>query len=138
MNLEERIARLIDPTAWIKADTCREVGWPDERYEQKSRAAARRVIDGFHLDIISSRHGLDGLRRRYDLSGFIRGDMSERSRARGEGDAHRPERCPTCGCELAYPTAVHVVDSESQVGTLGPGFAVGSILVAVEKIGKKS
>lgn len=29
---------------------------------------------------------------------------------RGEGDAHRPERCPTCGCELAYPTAVHVVD----------------------------
>ena len=30
--------------------------------------------------------------------------------ARGEGDAHRPERCPTCGCELAYPTAVHVVD----------------------------
>ena len=31
-------------------------------------------------------------------------------RDRGEGDAHRPERCPTCGCELAYPTAVHVVD----------------------------
>ena len=30
--------------------------------------------------------------------------------AREEGDAHRPERCPTCGCELAYPTAVHVVD----------------------------
>ena len=50
MDLEERIARLIDPTAWIKADTCREVGWPDERYEQKSRAAARRVIDGLHLD----------------------------------------------------------------------------------------
>lgn len=53
MNLEERIARLIDPTAWIKADTCREVGWPDERYEQKSRAAARRVIDGLNLDILS-------------------------------------------------------------------------------------
>ena len=49
MNLEERIARLIDPTAWAKADTCREVGWPDERYERKSRAAARRVIDGLHL-----------------------------------------------------------------------------------------
>ena len=31
-------------------------------------------------------------------------------RDRGEGDAHRPERCPTCGCELAYPTAAHVVD----------------------------
>ena len=27
-----------------------------------------------------------------------------------EGDAHGPERCPTCGCDLAYPTAVHVVD----------------------------
>ena len=49
MCLEERIARLIDPTAWIKADTCREVGWPDERYEQKSRAAALRVIDGLNL-----------------------------------------------------------------------------------------
>lgn len=21
--------------------------------------------------------------------------------AREEGDAHRPERCPTCGCEIA-------------------------------------
>ncbi len=49
MDFEERIARLIDPTAWAKADTCREVGWPDERYERKSRAAARRVIDGLHL-----------------------------------------------------------------------------------------
>ena len=97
MDLTEKIARLIDPTAWIKADTCREVGWPDERYEQKSRAAARRVIDGLHLDIISSRHSLDGL----DIAARI---------ARGEGDAHRPERCPTCGCELSYPTAVHVVD----------------------------
>ena len=29
--------------------------------------------------------------------------------ARGKGDAPRPERCPTCGCDLAYPTAVHVV-----------------------------
>lgn len=29
-------------------------------------------------------------------------------------------------------------DSESQVGTMGPGFAVGSILVAVEKIGAES
>ena len=30
--------------------------------------------------------------------------------AREEGDAHRPERCPTCRCEFEYPTAVHVVD----------------------------
>ena len=30
--------------------------------------------------------------------------------ARGKGDAPRPERCPTCGCDLAYTTAVHVVD----------------------------
>lgn len=50
MELTERIARLIDPTAWVKADTCREVGWPDECYERRSRAAARRVIDG--LDIL--------------------------------------------------------------------------------------
>lgn len=75
MDLEERIARLIDPTAWIKADTCREVGWPDESYERKSRAAARRVIDGLHLDIISSRHSFDGLRHRYDLTGYIRDGM---------------------------------------------------------------
>ena len=74
MDLEERIARLIDPTAWIKADTCREVGWPDERYEQKSRAAARRVIVGLNLDIISSHHSLNGLRHRYDLTGYFRGD----------------------------------------------------------------
>ena len=74
MDLEERIARLIDPTAWIKADTCREVGWPDERYERKSRTAARRVIDGLHLDIISSHHSLDGRRHRYDLSGHFRED----------------------------------------------------------------
>lgn len=31
-------------------------------------------------------------------------------RIRGEGDAHRPERCQTCGCELAYPAAVHLLD----------------------------
>ena len=74
MNLEERLARLIDPEAWIKADACREVGWPDERYERKSRAGARRVIDGLHLDIISSRHSLDGHHHRYDLSGVIRED----------------------------------------------------------------
>lgn len=27
-----------------------------------------------------------------------------------EGGARRPERCPTCGCDLAYPTAIHVLD----------------------------
>ena len=74
LDLEERIARLIDPTAWIKADTCREVGWPDERYERKSRTAAQRVIDGLHLDIISSHHSFDGHRHRYDLTGHLKED----------------------------------------------------------------
>lgn len=27
-----------------------------------------------------------------------------------EGSTRRPERCSTCGCELAYPTAIHVLD----------------------------
>ena len=52
MNLEERIARLIDPEAWECADLARKWGLPVERcerYEQKSRTAARRVIDGLHL-----------------------------------------------------------------------------------------
>lgn len=50
MDLEERIARLIDPEAWECADLARKWGLPVERYEQKSCAAARRVIDGLHLD----------------------------------------------------------------------------------------
>lgn len=52
MNLEERIARLIDQEAWECADLARKWGLPVERcerYEQKSRAAARRVIDGIGL-----------------------------------------------------------------------------------------
>ena len=43
-------------------------------------------------------------------SAFIAGLMFAARIARWEGDAHRPERCPTCGCDLAYPTAVHIVD----------------------------
>lgn len=74
MDLEERIARLIDPDMWQVADLVREWSLPYEGYERKSRAAARRVIDGLHLDIISSRHSLDGLRHRYDLSGHFRED----------------------------------------------------------------
>ena len=52
MDLEERIARLIDPEAWECADLARKWGLPVERcerYEQKSRTAARRVIDGLNL-----------------------------------------------------------------------------------------
>ena len=52
MDVEERIARLIDPEAWECADLARKWGLPVERcerYEQKSRAAARRVIDGLGL-----------------------------------------------------------------------------------------
>ena len=77
MDLTERIARLIDPEAWECADLARKWGLPVERcerYEQKSRAAARRVIDGLGLDIISSHHSLDGRRHRYDLSGHFRED----------------------------------------------------------------
>ena len=53
MDLEERIARLIDPEAWECADLARKWGFPVERcerYEQKSRSAARRIIDGLNLD----------------------------------------------------------------------------------------
>ena len=53
MDLEERIARAIDPTAWATADISREWGLVPERYEQKSRAAARRVINALGLDEIT-------------------------------------------------------------------------------------
>ena len=49
MNFEERIARLIDPDAWATADISREWGLVPERYERKSRIAARRVIEGLGL-----------------------------------------------------------------------------------------
>jgi hypothetical protein len=75
MTLEERIARAIDPEAWSRWDN-----QPSGDIKQGSArtnwtiTAARRVIDGLHLDIISSRHSFDGLRHRYDLTGFIRED----------------------------------------------------------------
>ena len=77
MDLEERIARMIDPDAWRLLDQHRkEHPDPDERTPSRftidSLIAAQRVIDGLHLDIISSRHSLDGLRHRYDITGFIR------------------------------------------------------------------
>ena len=54
MNLEERIARLIDPEAWWLLDQHREEHPdPDERppsrFTIESRDAARRVIDELHL-----------------------------------------------------------------------------------------
>ena len=54
MNLEECIARLIDPEAWWLLDQHREEHPdPDERppsrFTIESRDAARRVIDGLHL-----------------------------------------------------------------------------------------
>lgn len=55
MNLEERIARLIDPDAWRHWDECAQV-WPNPyarpggAFVNDSLAAARRVIDG--LDIL--------------------------------------------------------------------------------------
>lgn len=71
MDLEERIARLIDPELW---DHDPQPCTYDDWHRGESIRAARRVIDGLHLDIISSRHSLDGHRHRYDLSGFIRED----------------------------------------------------------------
>lgn len=70
MNLEERIARLIDPEAWRLLDQHREAHHdpyerPPSRFTIESRDAASRVIDGLNLD---------GRRHRYDLSGFIRED----------------------------------------------------------------
>ena len=54
MNLEERIARLIDPEAWWLLDQhLEEHPDPDERppsrFTIESRDAARRVIDELHL-----------------------------------------------------------------------------------------
>ena len=80
MDLEERIARLIDPDAWRHWDECTQV-WPNPyarpggAFVADSREAALRVIDGLNLYIFSSYHSLDGRRHRYDLSGFIREDM---------------------------------------------------------------
>ena len=73
MDLTERIARLIDPNAWATADISREWGLVPERYEQKSRAAARRVIDGLHLrtEFISS---AGGHTIAYRLTGTIQED----------------------------------------------------------------
>lgn len=76
MDLEERIARLIDPEAWECADLARKWGLPVERcerYEQKSRAAARRVIDGLHLRTeLISRAG--GHTIAYRITGTIQED----------------------------------------------------------------
>ncbi|MDN6566806.1 MAG: hypothetical protein L0K65_07120 [Actinomyces sp.] len=81
MDLEERIARLIDPLPWGDLNPWDYGATPVQTHEERvteareeTLAAARRVIDGLHLDIISSRHSLDGHRHRYDLSGFIRED----------------------------------------------------------------
>ena len=45
MDLEERIARLIDQEAWECADISRKWGLPVEHYERESRAAARAYRD---------------------------------------------------------------------------------------------
>jgi hypothetical protein len=75
MDLNERIARLIDPDAWETVARGEAIGLPSAQvFVNDSLIAARRVIDGLHLDIISSRHSFDGLRHRYDLTGFIRED----------------------------------------------------------------
>ena len=51
MDLEERIARLIDPDSWAFADRYRDE-LPDtaEYLVEESRTTARRVIDGLNLD----------------------------------------------------------------------------------------
>lgn len=69
MDLEERIARLISPQWEEHPDAA-----TTPAYQRTALAAARRVIDGLNLDIISSHHSLDGRRHRYDLSGHFRED----------------------------------------------------------------
>lgn len=80
MDLEEKIARLINPhIPWDEPANKTDHEWLDwelwGRNRDYARDAARRVIDGLHLDIISSHHSLDGLRHRYDLSGHLREDL---------------------------------------------------------------
>ena len=75
MDLEERIARLIAPDAWETVARGEAIGLPSAQvFVNDSLTTARRVIDGLHLDIISSRHSLDGRRHRYDLTGHFRED----------------------------------------------------------------
>ena len=52
MNLEERIARLIDPEVWETVDYLRVIELPLTAQEmtKSSLIAARRVIDGLNLD----------------------------------------------------------------------------------------
>jgi hypothetical protein len=80
MTLEDRIARLINPDIpWDEPGDKTGYRWLDWELWGRNRdyalAAARRVIDGLHLDINSSRHSLDGHRHRYDLTGHIREDL---------------------------------------------------------------
>ncbi len=53
MNLEECIARLIDPEVWETVDYLRVIKLPLTAQEmtKSSLIAARRVIDGLNLDI---------------------------------------------------------------------------------------
>ena len=75
MDLTEKIARLVNPEAWETVERGEALGLPSAQvFVNDSRIAARRVIDGLHLDIISSRHSLDGLRHRCDLTGHFRED----------------------------------------------------------------
>ena len=52
MDLTERIARLIDPEAWETVDYLRVIELPliAQEMTKSSLIAARRVIDGLHLD----------------------------------------------------------------------------------------
>ena len=69
----EIVARLIDQDAWKRQATM-EAAMGLHTLREESLATARRVIDGLHLDIISSRHSLDGHRHRYDLTGHFKED----------------------------------------------------------------
>lgn len=80
MDLREKVARLIDPhIPWDEPGDKTGYRWLDWELcggnRAAAHAAARRVIDGLHLDIISSHHSLDGLRHRYDLTGHFKEDM---------------------------------------------------------------
>ena len=74
MDLEERIARLIDPEAWETVARGEAIGLPSAQvFVNNSLTAARRVIDGLHLRTeLISRAG--GHTIAYRITGTIQED----------------------------------------------------------------
>ena len=90
-------------SACVSGCTIRAVGAPaDERGEQFDRWLA--VHDRALREQIAQKIEVEMRRHDNAQIGFSAvGDAYAHAAriAREEGDAHRPERCPTCGCEIA-------------------------------------